>query len=93
MMITVLMVEQRDEVAARLSADLAGAGFRAVRARSSKKAIAYYVRRPNDVLMVNGDHPDESAWLLAAKLHLTHPTARIWVYMRRLSACDVIYEA
>jgi len=31
----------------------------------------------------------ETAWLLAAKLRLTHPAARIWVYIRRPSTFDI----
>lgn len=86
---TVLLVEYRDDVFARLAADFATRGVQIMRAKNGGQAIQQYVRRPSDVLVVNGDHPHESAWLLAAKLHLTHPRARIWVYKRRLSTCDV----
>lgn len=86
---TVLLVEYRDDVFARLAADLAARGIRAMRAVDGTQAIRRYVRRPTDLLIVNADQPDQSAWLLTAKLHLTHPTARIWVYKRRLSTSDV----
>lgn len=85
---TVLMMEHRDDVLCRLTADLAARGVRPTRATNAAQAIRQYVHRPTDVLIVNADHPHESAWLLAAKLHLTHPTARIWVYKRRLSDHD-----
>ncbi len=86
---TVLLVEHRDEVIARLAADLAAAGFCVVPAKNSTEAIKRYLRHPTDLLLINADHPAESAWLLAAKLHLTHPTARLWVYMCRPSTYDV----
>ncbi len=86
--LTVLLVEHRDEVFRRLAADIAAAGFLVVRAENSTDAIARYVRHPSDLLMVSGDRTSESAWLLIAKLHLTHSLARVWVYMRRLSTSD-----
>ena len=86
---TVLLLEHRDDVHSLLSAGLAAGGIQTIRATNSAQAIRQYVGRPTDVLIVNGDQPNESAWLLAAKLHLTHLAARIWVYKRRISACDV----
>lgn len=77
---TVLLVESRDDVFERLASDLAAARVRVVRARCSNEAIRRYLRAPAHLLVVNGDQPGESAWLLAAKLHLTHPAARIWAY-------------
>ena len=86
---TALLMEHRDDVFSMLSASFVARGIRHIRVTSAFQAIRQYVRRPTDVLIVNGDQPNENAWLLAAKLHLTHPKARIWVYKRRLSACDV----
>lgn len=87
-MLTVLLMEYRDDVFARLAADFATRGIQTIRAKNGAQAIQQYVRRLSDVLIVNADHPHESAWLLTAKLHLTHPTARIWAYKRRLSDRD-----
>jgi len=86
---TILLVEPRDEVFARLASDLAAAGIRAARATGATEAIRRYVHRPTDLLLVHADQPGESAWLLAAKLHLTHPRARIWVYASRMSSFAV----
>jgi len=86
---TILLVEHRDEVFARLATDLAAAGIEAVRAKTTTEGLGRYVREPTALLVVNADQPGESAWLLAAKLHLTHPVARIWVYMHRPSTSDV----
>ena len=86
---TVLLVEDRDEVFAGLANCLSMVGLRAVQAKTGTDAIRRYVRQPPALLMVNADHPAESAWLLVAKLHLTHPAARFWAYKRRLSPPDV----
>jgi DNA-binding NtrC family response regulator len=86
---TILLVEHRDEVSARLATDLAAAGMRTVQAKTTTEGLRRCVREPTALLVVNADQPGESAWLLAAKLHLTHPAARIWVYMHRASTFDV----
>lgn len=86
---TVLSVEKRDEVFAGLANGLSMAGLWTVQARNGTDAIRQYVRQPTALLVVNADHPAESAWLLVAKLHLTHPAARLWAYKRRLSPPDV----
>ena len=86
---TVLLVESRDDVFNRLAAVFVTAGLRVARAKSSSEAIRRYVRNPACLLVVNADQPDQSAWLLAAKLRLTHPVACIWVYSRHPSTSDV----
>ncbi|NQT13186.1 MAG: hypothetical protein HQ582_10585 [Planctomycetes bacterium] len=86
---TILLVEHRDEVSARLATDLAAAGMQTVQAKTTTGGLRRYVREPTVLLVINADQPGESAWLLAAKLHLTHPAARIWVYMHRPSTFDV----
>ncbi len=85
----VVLVEHRDDVFDRLIGCFTTAGFRVVRATSSSDAIKWYVSEPADLLVVNSDQPRETAWLLVGKLHLTHPAARTWVYIRRPSASDV----
>ncbi|OHB69925.1 MAG: hypothetical protein A2V70_02405 [Planctomycetes bacterium RBG_13_63_9] len=89
MMLKVLLVEHRDEVSARLAAGLEAAGFRVEQAKNSAKAVKRYVADPTDLLIVNADQTADSAWLLAAKVRLTHPTARIWAYLRQSSVSDV----
>ncbi len=85
----VVLVEGRDDVFDRLAGCFTRAGFRVARARSSAEALRRYVSEPAELLVVNSDQPEETAWLLAGKLHLTHPAARIWVYIRRPSMSDV----
>lgn len=86
----VLLVESRDDVFDRLARDLAAARVQVVRARSSTEAIGRYLRNPECLLVVNADKPGGSAWLLAAKLHLTHPAARIWAYQHRPLSFDLL---
>lgn len=85
----VVLVEHRDDVFDRLKHCFAPARLRVVRARTSAEAVARYVSEPASLLVVNANRLAESAWLLAAKLRLTHPAARIWVYICRPSTFDV----
>ena len=85
----VVLVEHRDDVFDRLTGCFTTAGFRVVRAMGSAEALQRYVSEPADLLVVNSDQPQETAWLLAGKLHLTHPTAQIWVYICRPSTFDI----
>jgi len=85
---TIVLVEQRDQVFARLAIRLASSGLRVLRARNATQAIGCYLREPTALLVVDADRPGESVWLLAAKLHLTHPGAGVWAYMHRSSAYD-----
>ena len=85
----VVLVEHRDGVFDHLRLGFTTAGFSVTRARNSAEAVKYFVSETASLLVVNADAPAESAWLLAAKLRLTHPTARIWVYTRQLTTLDV----
>ncbi len=85
----VVLVEHRDDVFDRLTNCFTAAGFRVARATSAAEAIKHYVSEHADLLVINADRPVESAWLLSAKLRLTHPAARIWVYIFQPSTLDV----
>jgi len=85
----VVLVEHCDDVFDRLKHCFTMAGFCVTRARDSTEAMRRYVSKPANLLVVNADMPVESAWLLAAKLQLTHPAARIWAYVCQPSTHDV----
>jgi hypothetical protein len=85
----VVLVEKCDDVFDGMAKCFATAGFQVARARNSVQAIKSYAREPADLLVVNADQSMETAWLLAAKLRLTHPAARIWVYIRWPSTFDI----
>ncbi len=85
----VVLVEHRDDVFDRLKHCFTRAGFCVTRARNSVEAVERYVSEPTNLLVLNANQPAETAWLLVAKLHLTHPAARIWVYIFQPSTFDV----
>lgn len=86
---TLLLVEPRDEVFARLAADLAEAGLRVVRAESAAGAIERLAIDAPCIVVVSRDAGEQSGWLVAAKLRLSQPAARIWVYLARKTAVEV----
>lgn len=77
---TVLLVEYRDEVFARLAGDLGAMGIWVERARSGAEACCRFVRCSPQLAIANALMPYDSGWLLAAKLRLIRPTACIWLY-------------
>lgn len=83
-----LLVEHRDEVFARLAADLASIQLRVARALNASAASRRFAANPSDLMIANVDLPDESGWLLACKTRLVFPTARIWLYTAHPSALD-----
>jgi ActR/RegA family two-component response regulator len=86
---TVLLVEPRDEVFARLAADITAAGIRVDRALSAAEASRRYALRRPHLMVAEVDLPDESAWLFAGKLRVADPGARIWIYTPWSSAVEV----
>jgi len=82
---TALLVEHRDEVFARLATDLAEAGMRVVRAKSAIGALKLYARYAPSLVLANVDLPDQSGWLLTAKLRFVDPDVPVWLYYPRSS--------
>src|SRR3990167_767700 len=77
----VLLVEHRDEVFARLAADLTDVGLRVKRATCAAEASRECARFSPGVLAANVDLPDGSGWLLTAKVRLMSATPPIWLYV------------
>lgn len=80
---SILLVEYRDEVCARLSADLAEAGFRVERVCTAHGVRRHFARHRSELVIANMDTPDESGWLMASKLRLGSPATRISLYAPR----------
>lgn len=80
---SVLLVEYRDEVFVRLSADLAEAGLLVERVCTGHGVRRHFARHRPALVIANMDTPDESGWLLASKLRLGSPATRIWLYAPR----------
>ena len=75
-----LLVEHRDEIAARLIADLQEFGLAVRRAAGATDAAECYWRRVPDLLITAAALPDESGWLVAAKFRLLFRDPPIWLY-------------
>ena len=88
---TILVVEYRDEVAARLVADLTATGIHVQRAVCAAEASRCCASFRADLLLVNVDLPDGSGWLLTAKLRLFAQTPHIWLYAASPSPNDMAF--
>ena len=77
--VTILLVEFRDEVFARIAADLAATGVVVQRAGNGAEASRVHARRGISLLLVNADLPDGSGWLLGSKLRMVDPEVSIWI--------------
>jgi len=87
--LTVLLVEHRDEVFARIASDLAAAGILVQRVSRGMEASRIFARSAVDLVMISALLPDVSGWLLGQKLRMLDPEACIWIYTPRASAADV----
>ena len=85
----VLVVEHRDEVFARVDADLRAWGIQVQRATSAEEARRLYDHRPWELILTHSDLPDETGWLFACKLRFVWPAARIWIYTPRWTAKEL----
>ncbi len=64
---------------------LAEAGMRVVRAKSAIAALKLYARYAPSLVLANVDLPDQSGWLLTAKLRFVDPDVPVWLYYPRSS--------
>ncbi|MGO8688828.1 MAG: response regulator [Thermoguttaceae bacterium] len=87
--LTILLVEHRDEVFARIASDLAAGGILVQRVSRGAEASRIFARSAVDLVLVNAELPDESGWLLSKKLRMLDAEACIWIYTPRASAADV----
>ena len=83
---TTLLVEPRDEIFARLATDIAEFGIRVIRAKSATEATKLYEEYQPTFLVGSVDLPDQSGWLLAAKLRLFDRQIRVWLYHHQPSS-------
>lgn len=83
----VLLVEPRDEVFARLAADLAEAGLVIARAATPRQTLKRSAL-DSPVLVIVGLH-DPIGWQLVSKLRFLEPATPIWTYATRRSPADI----
>ena len=81
---TLILVEHRDEVYARLAADLARFEVDLVRTESVDDARLLVSRCDSALVIVNRDVPDHSGWVLADKLR-SIPHVEVWMYFPQAS--------
>lgn len=82
---TILLVEHRDEVFARLARDCAAMNIQVERARNTVEVFHCFNCYPPDLMLANADLPYEGGWLLAAKSRLILPRVQIWLYAAKPS--------
>lgn len=85
---TALLVDYRDEVFTRIATDMAQTGLCIVRAESADEALKLTARYKPVLVVANTDLPDQSGWLLAAKLRIVAPHVRVWLFRAHSSTFD-----
>lgn len=86
--LSVLLIEHRDEVFARLECDLRRLGCRLYRASRAEDVLQIHVNTTIDLTVSNHALPDASVWLSVVKLQMFDRTARIWLYTDRRTIHD-----
>lgn len=79
----VMVVDHRDEVFARLEADLRKLPLSVRWARGVEHASAARCTEAFDLILLNGELPEESGWLWSAKWRLSGSPLRTWLYTSR----------
>jgi len=80
----VLIVEFRDEVFASLKALFEDFGVRVDRVEHEAEVSRSVSRSRPDLVLISGSMPEESAWLISAKIHMQLPECKTWLYMPRV---------
>lgn len=85
--ISILLVEYRDEVFARLAGDFLNLGLSVQRAATPEEAHEHVAHLRSHLIVMNRDLVGESGWLMVSKW--CHPAGRrIWLYADWASAMD-----
>jgi len=80
----VLIVEFRDEVFASLKTLFESFGVHVIRVECAADTSNTASRTRPDLVLISGSMPQESAWLISAKLHMQSPECLTWLYMPKL---------
>ena len=75
-----LLVEPDERSSEQLSAMLVAAGLGVERVACAREAYVRLHRGPADLIVSNIALPDESGWLMAAKLRVADAQQRVWLY-------------
>lgn len=82
----VLIGEFRDEVFADLAALFESQGFGVTRAHCGIAMTSQVQKSCPDLVVLSERFPDQSGWLVAAKLQMCRTPPRVWLYASRLPA-------
>lgn len=85
---SLLVVEHRDEVFARLAGDLLEVGLFVQRAATPLEAHDRFADSKANLIVVHRDLIEEGGWLMASKWARRHPNRQIWLYAAWPSALD-----
>ena len=77
---SILLVEPRGEVYARLAADFRSLGIRTTRALSAADALRFVAKSECDLVIVTDQLPDIEGRFLCCRLRWSHPEVRMWLY-------------
>lgn len=87
---TVLVVEHRDEVFARLLYDLSALGLNVERAATVQEASDKFGNSQSKIVLMNREFShEERGWHLIAKWSLKRQSRRLWLYTARPTVTDV----
>ena len=85
----VFLIEWRNEVFARVSADLSARGVRVIRGKGPAMAWWRFCLSPSDLLLVSLAQADGNGWSLIRQLRALRPTVPIWAYVAHLQHLDL----
>jgi len=84
----ILLVEYRDEVQSALKDVLGDSGCEVTCSEPGEHVLAAANRSTPHLIMINADMPDQSGWLLAAKLRFGRFRGQIWLYSSRQKSSE-----
>ena len=84
----VFLIEWRNEVFARLSADLSARGARVIRGKGPVMAWWRFRLSPSDLLLVSLAQADGRGWSLIRQLRALRPSGPIWAYVAQSRPLD-----
>ena len=85
----IFLIEWRNEVFARLSADLSACGLRVIRGEGPVMAWWRFRLSPSDLLLVSLAQADGRGWSLIRQLRALRPGVPIWAYVAQRRPFDV----
>jgi len=89
----VLIVEYQDEIYGALETVLEEAGCEVARAATSDSVLTVVNCLTPSLIIINADMPDQSGWLIAAKLRLSNCRDQVWLYLASPSLSPASWQS